>query len=622
MAVQTLDEFMAEVGRLSPAERTTLVNQARVLIEQIYVHLPLKRAMHAVDPVQRLRNLAARMGPMSEREFHDELIGIFTELRDLHTNYILPAPYAGRIAFLPFLVEEGFTDGGPRYLVTKLFAGFSHPSFGVGAELTHWSGVPIDRAVEVNAARQAGSNADARHARGLEAMTLRDMSQCAPPDDRWVDLVYVPAAGGEPKELRVSWRVFVPAPAPDGVDPGDAASAAARLLGYDASTEARRRAKKELFNPAAMQAEAVAAAAAAGEAAPAADPATTSTMPDTFAFRTVHTPSGEFGYLRIWTFMVRDADAFLAELVRILGLLPPDGLIVDVRGNGGGNLLCAEGALQLFTPHRIQPTLLSFLATPLTLALCTGPGAKAADLTPWHDPIGLAAEIGAPYSQGLPVLPEEEFNGLGQRYQGPALLITDALCYSATDMFAAGFRDNELGPILGTAGNTGAGGANVWTHELFRELFPGSELPFRELAEGATFRVAFRRTTRQGKAAGTPVEDLGIVPDAVHRMTARDALEGNQDLLAAAGRMLAEQPVRRLTGTLGAPTAAGLPVTLATRGIDRVDLCVDGRPVLSVDVADGGSEVTLPRPAAGAETIELAGFVGGKLVVRSRLPLR
>jgi Peptidase family S41 len=344
-------------------------------------------------------------------------------------------------------------------------------------------------------------------------------------------------------------------------------------------------------------------------------------MPDTFAFRTVRTPSGEFGHLRIWTFMVRDANAFLEELVRILGLLPPNGLIVDVRGNGGGNLLCSEGALQLFTPHRIQPTLLSFLATPLTLALCTGPGAKTVGLTQWHDPIGLALGIGAPYSQGLSVLSEEEFNGLGQRYQGPVLLITDALCYSATDMFTAGFRDNDLGPILGTAGNTGAGGANVWTHELFRDLFPGSEFPFRELPAGATFRVSFRRTTRQGKAAGTPIEDLGVVPDAVHRTTARDVLEGNQDLLAAAGRMLAEQPVRRLTGTLGTPTATVLPVTLATLGIDRVDVCVDGRPVLSVDVADGTSTVTLPRPAAGAETVELAGFTGGVLVVRSRLPL-
>ena len=36
---------------------------------------------------------------------------IFHSLRDLHTNYLLPGPYRGRVAFLPFLVEEFFEDG-------------------------------------------------------------------------------------------------------------------------------------------------------------------------------------------------------------------------------------------------------------------------------------------------------------------------------------------------------------------------------------------------------------------------------------------------------------------------------------------------------------------------------
>ena len=33
------------------------------MIEQLYVHLPLKRAMHAVDPLQRLRLLDRRLRP-------------------------------------------------------------------------------------------------------------------------------------------------------------------------------------------------------------------------------------------------------------------------------------------------------------------------------------------------------------------------------------------------------------------------------------------------------------------------------------------------------------------------------------------------------------------------------
>jgi C-terminal processing protease CtpA/Prc len=43
------------------------------------------------------------------------------------------------------------------------------------------------------------------------------------------------------------------------------------------------------------------------------------------------------------------------------------------------------------------------------------------------------------------------------------VLVVDALTYSAADIFAAGFQDNELGPILGTSATTRAGGANVWT---------------------------------------------------------------------------------------------------------------------------------------------------------------
>ena len=38
---------------------------------------------------------------------------------------------------------------------------------------------------------------------------------------------------------------------------------------------------------------------------------------------------------------------------------------------------------------------------------------------------------------------------MGQTYHGPVVLITDALCYSTTDIFAAGFQDHDLGFVLG-----------------------------------------------------------------------------------------------------------------------------------------------------------------------------
>src|SRR5947209_5288664 len=63
---------------------------------------------------------------------------------------------------------------------------------------------------------------------------------------------------------------------------------------------------------------------------------TNSTMPDVFTFKPVGGPGGkgEYGYVRIWTFDVADPDRFVTEFVRIMTLLPQNGLIIDVRGNG------------------------------------------------------------------------------------------------------------------------------------------------------------------------------------------------------------------------------------------------------------------------------------------------
>ena len=89
-ALSTLPEFLDTVGELTLRDRRRIIDQAMVLIEQAYVHLPLKRAMHAIDPVQALRLLRRRLDreddALSERDFHNEMIEIFKSLRDLHTN--------------------------------------------------------------------------------------------------------------------------------------------------------------------------------------------------------------------------------------------------------------------------------------------------------------------------------------------------------------------------------------------------------------------------------------------------------------------------------------------------------------------------------------------------------
>ena len=619
----TLSAFLATGNRLTSEERRRIVDQALVVIEQVYVHLPFKRAMHAVDPLQRLKLLRQHLGAMSTRQFHDEIIATFTELRDLHTNYLLPDPFRTKTAFLPFLVEEFFEGDTRRYIVSKLYPGFSHPYFSTGVVITHWNGIPIERAVELNADRQAGSNEAARHARGLDALTIRPMILTAPPDEEWVIIRYT--AEGQNHELRFEWQIFEPDPSPTRVDPNSSQHPVSRALGIDAQNEAIQRTKKILFAPRAMEVEKQIAiggrrASASAGAGLGSDMADVSMLPNVFSFRIVNTPHGDFGYIRIWNFQVADPDELVTEFIRIAGILSQSGsgLIIDVRGNPGGVITAGERLLQVLTPKPIDPERFQFINTPLTLELCE----RDSVLTQWKASITQSVETATTYSDGFPLDPVEAYNRLGQSYYGPVVIITDALCYSTTDIFAAGFQDHGIGPILGTSANTGAGGANVWTHELLRQVLPGRTSPFQSLPKNASFRVALRRSTRVGAKSGTPVEDLGTVPDYLHLMTKNDLLNQNEDLIARAAHLLAGLPSRALSVVLSPRPGNGtISVSVTTKNISRLDLFLNERPLLTRDVSDGTTTLTLPASYSGVGRLELHGYDGRQLVAVKRIVL-
>src|SRR6266496_4643504 len=67
---------------LSGADRQRIIDTFIDLLGGLYAHLPLKRAMYAIDPLQRLRLLRQGAPDMEESAFHHELEGIITRLRD------------------------------------------------------------------------------------------------------------------------------------------------------------------------------------------------------------------------------------------------------------------------------------------------------------------------------------------------------------------------------------------------------------------------------------------------------------------------------------------------------------------------------------------------------------
>ncbi len=639
-----LRDFVTREASLSRDERQCIVEQAIVLLESYYVHLPMKRTMHAVDPIQRLRNLSYELAQgggegLSDLDFHREIIAVFDSLRDLHTTYRLPRPFRGKVAWLPYVIEAWVDrSGDARFIVSKRIGKPGPKTFVEGVEVLHWNGIPIARYVARLAQTMPGGNAAARWARAMNSLTLRSLTRGQIPDEDWVRLGYR-TAKGTTAYYEQPWLVFEPRPgfralSPERVGPVEAAG-----LGLDDHTDDLQHAKRVLLaadqvreeqalraglaRPRTGRGRAPArgprkrARAAAGPPKPEAIP---SNMPTVFRAQRVFDRDGsEYGYLRIFTFNVHDPDEFIDEMARLLGTFSPAGLIIDVRGNGGGLIYAAERALELLSPQPVEPEPAQFIVTPATLRLAENhdrstrlPGLV---LRPWLASMQRSVASGATHSLGFPITPPDTANARGQRYQGPKVLIVDALCYSAADMFIAGFADHELGHIIGLQDNTGAGGANVWSHRLLRYLAAqepdGGRLT--RLPRGADLRTAVRRTLRVRANAGELVEDFGIRPDRVYRMTKTDLLRGNRHLIQAA------------IDHLRAATAYGVSVERRGRTLrvvaphaDAVRVTSGGRPVATRDLRAGRVRIGLPIAGARQPEIEIVAYADGRPVARTR----
>ena len=616
--IMPLSKFLKSLDRkrqLSRRDRLRIVEQAILLLEMNYVHLPLKRAIHAIDPIQRLKLLKFSLETKEQAlesglQFHKRMLEIFVSLRDLHTIYMLPAPFRNQVAFLPFLVEQYFVAGSKGQMIEKFmvsrvvkkfikrtrWAGAAVANFESGVEVICWNGVPIRRAIEMNGETQPGSNLEARFARGLDNLTIRPLDLSIPPDENWVSITYR-SMKGKVLTLAQEWR---------------AAALATK-------TNRKRLCAVDIRKTKVNQLRAMLLKKRYGDRV----------LPVRKEFQNIFyakigtVNKRTFGYIRLFSFEV-DADKFVSEFKSVITAkeFPQEGLVIDVRGNGGGQIRAGERLLQLFTPRRIKPELFEFINTPVNLEICRE-APKQWDLSRWGRSIAEAVVTGATYSDGFPINSEESCNDIGQVYYGPVIVITDALSYSTTDMFVAGFQDNAVGEVLGISGNTGAGGANNWHH--VSELEPHFS-EYKPLPQNADFSVAMRRSIRVGRLAGRPLEEFGIAPDQRHYMTKDDLLKGNNDLIRRAARILAEKPSysisvrrrRRKDGSGSVVVSARSKIRSGKKkdNISQLDICLGGRPCEHVAAENGSiAPITFTFGKTKRTELEVQAFDGAKQMV-------
>ena len=234
-------------------------------------------------------------------------------------------------------------------------------TFKPGVEITYWNGAPMQLAVEINANKKAGSNSAARFARGLENMTIRPMRSSLPPDEDWVVIGYR-TEDGQDLEHRQEWWVVLPKPLGNAIDANSDTIEYSYKIGMDLTTDLVRMMKQIMFAPPdVIDSERRLAEAKSVEHLVKKAEGLTSVIPRVFRAEKI---SEEVGYIRIYTFSGDKPEAIsenewvdnmVEEFRRLIMALPKKGLIIDVRGNGGGYIAFAERILQFLTPQEIIP---------------------------------------------------------------------------------------------------------------------------------------------------------------------------------------------------------------------------------------------------------------------------
>lgn len=671
----SLDEWQryrqAKEPQLSFDEMREVIDRAIATLQGLYVHMDLKRTRRGVDPVRLLQMLKERVGvqeKLDSRTFHTRMLAIFKAFGDVHTAYRLPEPYISTVAFLPFIVNAYGDAGNRKYLVTRTLWGAlddetQHGSLKRGVRIIRWNGTPIEGAVARGAESEEGSNVSHDLALGLQFLTVRWLGASFEPDAPWVMVDYEDDKGHEHQSM-FWWSVLVQQSgnrllvAPQAVDAvfGGSRRRQERQRAVHTASQIVHYSRRRLFvkEPRTIVASPADLTTAAEDlrqefrgyvgrrelsnftngvkmtAAVSGSDEVPSLMPLFFDARRhkgkdLLTHGGEdlsreeqeaiaqreFGYIGIRAFPLDEPDRglFKYEFRRLLNLMPSDGLILDVRDNPGGSANNAEESLQFLTPKPITPLPFRFLASPTTRQLVESPV-----FDEYKASVVMALGTGGAFSAGLPITPPARANALGQHYFGPVLLVTNSTTYSAADIFAAGFQDNAIGPILGVDETTGAGGANCWFYQFISRVLETPPLP-----QGINMQFAVRQCLRIGtKTLGVPIEEIGVPSDGASRysLTEKDILEPKPfGLLLRAARELSKMDSCDLETTVD-ESSTKRELTVTTKGIDRLDVYVDGRPIKSAIVEPHENQTMFVLPVRDDIHVEIRGFASRRGTVQ------
>ena len=176
-----------------------VAEQAQLLLRGIYVHRFQKQDFYpgVLDPVPAVQEVVDNLDNLTVAEMESQLYRIFSSQRDLHLNYIFPAPYSGFQSFLPLTFKRvqgsaGFFSVHVDTTNEEDFATYASDQRvpEVGDQVVAFNGIPIRSAVDDLVEVGQGANTFGGFSRALSRLTFRPHLLTLVPEEDEVTITF------------------------------------------------------------------------------------------------------------------------------------------------------------------------------------------------------------------------------------------------------------------------------------------------------------------------------------------------------------------------------------------------------------------------------------------------
>ncbi len=499
-------------------QKKLVLDQARIILSQIYINreVKIKDFGPTANPIPYLKKIESELNTISDESFHKQLSDIFFRLRDLHTLYYLPAPFACYQSFLPFGFKEVTAANGKKVIAVstmrddeQVLKYMPQPfNLKVGDILTSYDGMSVEKAIQLKMPRSLGANPSAARRKSIENLRFYEHDLDFLPNKDSVQLELQNSAG-EKYKLEIPWVTW---------KDWNCISQQNNLAVNSVKNAPMAKAKKQRGD-------------------------FDQTGETNLYWQINKTKYGNFGYIELMSFTPIDmtVNQLVTKIKSLLQneLKDTDGLMIDLRGNTGGQLPLAERMIQLFTPREIEPhtfMLRNSEANATYMALTP--------LDRFTKELDEAIRTGSPFTKRLSIDSKEEVNDIGQVYFKPVAVYVDSNCYSACDTFSAQVQDHKSATVFGEDKTTGGGGANVFSlNEMLEdfEQYGVDSAPFKKLPNGQNIIFAFRQAFRSGVNEGKLIENAGVTVDRISAPNMTDLFNSNNDQIMVLQKFLGQE---------------------------------------------------------------------------------